>query len=81
MDPLPCLTCPNQLLDDYLQSEMGQRFRNALEIDFALRAGFTITLEDVSCIEFGLLQLLEKERQRYEKQEMEKVTRKRNARV
>ena len=77
---LPCDLCPTAALDRYLGTSMGRRFHAALEIDFALRAGFTVTLEDLTCIEFGLLRLLDEERHRYEKEEMDKLRSKQHGR-
>jgi hypothetical protein len=78
-DALPCEECPIVALDRYLRSPLGLRFQRVIELDFALRAGFTIGLEDVNIIDFRLLQLLDDERRRYEQEEIEK-SRNKNAR-
>jgi len=70
---LPCRDCRMVDLDTYLETPMGSRFKAALELDFALRAGFTISLDDISAIEFGLLRMLDEERHRYEKDQLEKA--------
>jgi len=70
---LPCEACPSAALDEYLASPMGKRFTGVLELDYALRAGFRIGMEELSCIEFGLLRLLDEERHRLEKEELDKL--------
>jgi hypothetical protein len=77
---LPCEACPTAALDRYLATAMGQRFHAALELDFALRTGFTVTLEDLNCVEFGLLRLLDEERHRLEKQQLDEIRNKRHGR-
>lgn len=76
-DGLPCDVCPIAALDLYLASPWGRRFIAVLELDFALRVGFNVNLDEVSCIDFGLLKLLDEERHRYEKEEIDKMRNKR----
>jgi len=78
-ETLPCQQCPLVALDEYLRSPVGLRFREVIELDFALRAGFQITLGDVNILDFRLLQLLDDERRRYEKEQIEDA-RNKNAR-
>jgi len=70
---LPCDNCRIAALDVYLASPMGKRFTSVIELDFALRAGFTISMAEVSCVEFGLLRLLDEERHRLEKEELDNI--------
>jgi hypothetical protein len=44
-----------------------------LDLDFALQAGFTLTLDAISYWEFGLLKLLAEERRRYEMEQIERA--------
>jgi hypothetical protein len=75
-DSLPCLDCPKAGLDDYLATPMGRRILSAFDLDFALQVGFTITLDEVSYWEFCFLKILAGERQRWEREEIEKASRK-----
>lgn len=73
-DALPCDECPAQLLDEYLNSPGGRLIAQAIDLDFALQAGLTITPRDISYAEFLLLRFLAEERNRYQEEEMKKVS-------
>jgi len=70
-EPSPCLGCPLVALDDYLHTSMGQRILNALDLEFALKNGFTVTLDDISYREFTILKIVVAERLRWEREQQE----------
>jgi hypothetical protein len=76
MKPLSCLECPLVLLDNYLWSPEGKRLERALDVDFALRSGFTVTLDEVNYWEFTVLKILAEERGRLERDQIEEARRK-----
>ena len=47
-----CEECPILLLDDYLGSAAGQLIMQTVDLEFALQAGVTITLKDITYPEF-----------------------------
>ncbi|HEX3340612.1 MAG TPA: hypothetical protein VHT68_15745 [Pseudolabrys sp.] len=67
-----CEECPATLLDDYLASPKGQLIQQTLTLDFALRAGVTVSLQEISYPEFLLLRVLSEERARYQGDLMKK---------
>ena len=69
---LPCQECPAQLLDQYMASPGGRLISLAIDLDFALRKGITVKLEEISYMEFRLLAMLSEERDKYEVEELEK---------
>jgi hypothetical protein len=71
-DGLRCSECPASMLDDYLASPKGRLIQQTLTLDFALRAGMTVTLEEISYPEFLLLRILTEERVRYQDDLMKK---------
>lgn len=73
-DSPPCPECPLQLLDEYLASPWGRVIGQAMDLDFALQAGFEISLKDISYPEFLLLRFLAEERNRYREEEMRKIS-------
>jgi len=60
-----CEECPLTRLDAILASPAGQRVSQAIDLDFALQAGVTVSLSEISYPEFLLLRLLAEERNRY----------------
>jgi len=60
------------LLNEYLGSPCGQMISSAIDLDFALQAGLTVTLRDLSYLDFLLLRILGEERQRYQTEQMKK---------
>lgn len=71
VEPQPCAECPAQRLDEYLASAEGRLIQQVIALDFALRAGITVTLQEISYSEFLSLQCLVEERQRYEREMIE----------
>jgi hypothetical protein len=74
---LPCQECPEQFLDQYMASPGGRLISLTVDLDFALRKGIAVKLEEISYLEFRLLALLAEERDKYEVEEIEKQKRKR----
>lgn len=70
---LPCSECPLVLLDEYLESELGQAIKAALDLDFALQIGVRIELKELRYTEFLLLRILNEERNRHREEEMKKA--------
>lgn len=66
----PCQECPLSLLDDYLGSPAGQLIQQTIDLEFALQAGVTVTLKDITYPEFLLLRFLSQERNRYQEEIM-----------
>jgi hypothetical protein len=71
-DALPCEHCPQVALSEYLGSPGGQMILAVIDLDFALQAGITVHLEDVSYPTFLLLRQLAEERDRYQADEIRK---------
>jgi len=63
---LECDGCWLPKLDDAVQGEMGSVINRVVDLDFALEAGFTISLDHVSAEEFRVLRILKEERQKYQ---------------
>lgn len=61
-----CDECPALLLDEYLASPAGQVIGQAIDLDFALQAGVTVSLGDIPYPEFLLLRFLSEERNRFQ---------------
>lgn len=55
-------------LETALREPDGQRLGRALDLSFALDAGFNITLDDISQEMFNLLKLIAEKRQKYSEQ-------------
>ena len=71
-DSAPCPECPRALLDDYLYRTAGGQWIMAIfDLDFALRNGFRVTLDEVSYREFQLLKIVIGERANYEREQQE----------
>ena len=58
-------------MEAHLQSPLGQLIGQAINLDFALQAGITITLSEITYPEFMLLRLLAEERQKHHQEEIE----------
>jgi hypothetical protein len=69
---LPCEHCPAQALREYLASPGGRIISVAIDLDFALQAGISITLAEIPYPLFLLLRQLAEERQRHELEEIRK---------
>ena len=64
-DLIRCPDCPVLQLEGSLNSEAGWLLQRALDLDFALRAGITITPNDIALDEFLALRILNDERDRH----------------
>lgn len=62
----PCDGCPLALLDEYLATPAGRLISQTIDLDFALQAGVTVTLKDITYPEFLLLRFLSEERNRFQ---------------
>jgi hypothetical protein len=71
---LPCSECPLILLDEYLNTTLGQAIKAALDLDFALQIGVRIELSELRYTEFLLLRLLNEERIRHREEELKKAS-------
>lgn len=77
---LPCDGCPQQALSDYLDSPAGRLFGAVIDLDYALQAGVTITLEEIPYTVFLLLRQMSDERNAYELEQIKKQQQQRNKR-
>ena len=59
-----CEECPLTVLDAYMGTPVGQSINQIFDLEFALQAGVTITLSEISYREFVLLRYLNQERNR-----------------
>lgn len=71
-DALPCAECPAMLLKEHLQSPAGRLVSAVIDLDFALQAGITVTMSQISYPVFLLLRQLADERTQLEKETLEK---------
>lgn len=76
-DALPCQLCPEQFLQDFLESPRGQLISRVVDLEFALHVGIVIRQEDITYPEFLLLKQLHEERQKFEAEEIRKASEKR----
>jgi hypothetical protein len=67
--PLPCEKCPEQYLQQYLDSPGGKLIGVVIDLDAALQAGMTITLHQLSYPEFVVLRILLEERDSFTTEE------------
>lgn len=74
-DAARCDECPLTLLEDYLASPAGRLIGHTIDLDFALQAGVTVSLSDITYPEFLLLRMLSEERSRFHDEMMKKATR------
>jgi len=74
-DAARCEECPLSQLDDYMASPAGQLISQTIDLDFALQAGVSVSLSDITYPEFLLLRFLSEERNRYQEEAMKKATR------
>jgi hypothetical protein len=61
-----CEECPLALLENHLATPAGQLIQRTLDLDFALQAGVTVTLQDITYLEFLMLRFFVQERNRYQ---------------
>ena len=70
LDSPRCEECPLSLLEDYLGSAAGQLIQQTIDLDFALQAGVSIGLDEITYPEFLRLRLLTEERTRINNEQM-----------
>lgn len=68
-----CSECPITKLENALAEPKGELLGRALDLEFALRAGITVTYDDIPADEFLVLKMLEHERSRYEQSQQQQV--------
>ncbi len=68
-----CDECPLALLDDYLATPAGKLIGQAIDLDFALQAGVTVSLQEITYPEFLLLRFLSDERNRFQAEAAERA--------
>src|SRR5262245_49410674 len=71
-DALPCSECPLTRLQEYLVSPAGQLISLVVDLDMAIQAGITVTLSEVTYLEFLILRVLNEERNKYQTEQMKK---------
>lgn len=71
-DALPCPHCPQQALTTFLGSPAGSLISVVIDLDFAIQAGLSVALTEITYPEFLLLRQLADERAQYEKEQIEK---------
>jgi hypothetical protein len=49
---------------------VGEDLNRVVDLDFALRAGFAITLDDIDADDFRALQILHAEREKWERERL-----------
>lgn len=64
-DALPCAECPEQRLNEYLETAAGRVIYGILDLDFAIQAGIRVSLDQIPYPDFILLRQLADERTRY----------------
>ena len=65
-------TCPRELLDAAQHSEAGQLIRRALDLKALIRAGITLTLDDIAADEMYAILITEEEQARFDNEKAEK---------
>ena len=69
LDALPCIDCPRVLLGLSMEcSQQGKYLNAALAIDWAVRCGLQVRMDEVSYREFLRLRVLAEEKQVLEKE-------------
>ncbi len=71
-DSAACDGCPLVLLDEYMATGSGRLISQAIDLDFALQVGVSISLSDIRYPEFVLLRYLSEERNRYQSEAQER---------
>lgn len=69
---LPCDKCPEIALQHYLDSPAGRLIGPVIDLDAALQAGMTITLGEVTYLEFLVLRQLWEERDKFTAEESQR---------
>ena len=68
-----CEECPLALLDEYLGTAQGRAINQAIDLDYAIQAGVTVSLTDITYPEFWMLRFLREERQRFQAEAQQKA--------
>lgn len=68
-DGTRCEKCPLNRLDAAQHSEAGQLLSRALNLEFALTAGITVTLDEFAADEFFAMQIIHEEREKLDRGE------------
>jgi len=63
-----CDHCPLDRLDAAANSEPGLLLQRALELEYALKAGVTVSLDEIAADEFWAIRVINKERERRERE-------------
>ena len=58
-----CDHCPLDRLDGAANSEPGALLQRALELEYALKAGVTISLDEIAADEFWAMRVIQEERE------------------
>lgn len=72
-----CPGCWLTRIEDLDRGEYGQLVRDAIELEFALQAGVTVTLDEITADQICVLKLLAEERGKHDKEEAEREQRQR----
>jgi hypothetical protein len=70
--PLRADGCPEQHLSDYLASPGARLISAVIDLDFALRAGMSVSFDKVGYPEFLILRQLFEQRDKWETEEINK---------
>jgi hypothetical protein len=65
-----CAECPLARLEAAMAGPVGEDLNRVVDLDFALRAGFAITLDDIDADDFHALQILHAEREKWEREKL-----------
>ena len=63
-----CEKCPLHRLDAAQHSEPGSLLQRALELEYALSAGVTISLDEIAADEFWAMRVVYEERRKWERE-------------
>jgi hypothetical protein len=61
----PCFECPLVLLNRAMEPRLAL-FGSVIDIDFAVKHGIRVSLDEISYLEFGLMRILQEERNKFE---------------
>jgi hypothetical protein len=73
----PCTECPAEKLNAYLQSASGRVIQLVVDLDFALERRMTVTLDQMTYLEFQMLRVLGEEKVRWQNEEIERQAKRR----
>ena len=63
-----CDHCPLDRLDGAANSEPGLLLQRAVELEYALKAGVTVSLDEIAADEFWAMRVIQEERERRERE-------------